>query len=243
MYRRSNLYNPKSKFPFRVSRSKIDLFIQCPRCFYLDRRLGISRPSIPAFTLNSAVDALLKKEFDLLRKRSQAHEIMKQYGIKAIPFSHPDIDEWRNNFKGKEYHHEGTNFIIFGAVDDIWENKKGEIIIVDYKATSTEREISLDDKWKMVFKRQIEIYQWIYKMSGFKVSKTGYIVYANAGRNKPKFDAKLEFRLTLHPHTGETSWVEPVLYEMKEVLDSNNVPKASGSCEHCSFVNSSKNII
>lgn len=240
MYRKTNLYNPKSKFPFKISRSKIDLFLQCPRCFYLDRRLGISRPSIPAFTLNSAVDTLLKKEFDLLRKRGQAHEIMKHYGIKAIPFDHPDIDEWRNNFKGKQYHHEGTNFIVFGAVDDIWENSKGELMIVDYKATSTQREISLDDEYKRAFKRQIEIYQWIYEMSGFKVASTGYIVYANAGKNRSKFDGVLEFELTLHPHKGETSWVETVLFEIKEVLDSDLAPKSSGKCEHCFFVKSSK---
>ena len=242
MYWKSNLYNPKSKFPFKISRSKIDLYLRCPRCFYLDRRLGISRPSIPAFTLNSAVDALLKKEFDLLRKRGQAHEIMKRYKIKAIPFDHPEMDEWRNNFKGKQYHHEGTNFIIFGAVDDIWENPKGELTIVDYKATSTEKEISLEDKYKQAFKRQIEIYQWIYKMSGFKVDKTGYIVYANAGKNRPKFDGVLEFELTLHPHIGNTDWIEPVIYEIKKALDKDKVPEASGECEHCFYVKSSKDV-
>ncbi|MEJ2441526.1 MAG: hypothetical protein P8Y06_01235 [Patescibacteria group bacterium] len=76
-------YNPKNKTPFKLSRSKIDLFLQCPRCFYLDVRLGIKRPSLPGFTLNLAVDELLKKEFDLLRKKGQAHELMKKYKIDA----------------------------------------------------------------------------------------------------------------------------------------------------------------
>ncbi len=47
---------------FKLSRSKIDLFLECPRCFYLGNRLGVSRPPGFPFTLNSAVDALLKKE-------------------------------------------------------------------------------------------------------------------------------------------------------------------------------------
>jgi CRISPR/Cas system-associated exonuclease Cas4 (RecB family) len=221
--------------PLKISRSKIDLFLECPRCFWLDVKKKIKRPSIPAFTLNSAVDILLKNEFDLLRKKGQKHEIMKRYKINAIPFEHPEINKWRNNFVGKDYHHEGSNLIIFGAVDDIWINPKNELIIVDYKATSTTKEISLDDKWKSAYKRQLEVYQWIYKMSGFKVSKTGYIVYANASKNEPRFDAKLTFELSLHAHKGDISWIEPTLFKIRKVLDSDEMPKHSVSCEYCSY--------
>ena len=62
--RTRNLFDPTSKEPFRLSRSKIDLFISCPRCFYQDRRLGVAQPPGYPFNLNSAVDTLLKKEFD-----------------------------------------------------------------------------------------------------------------------------------------------------------------------------------
>lgn len=165
-YRFSPLFDPKSTEPYKLSRSKIDLFLQCHRCFYLDRRLGIARPSIPSFTLNNAVDTLLKKEFDLLRENGEAHVLMKKYNIDAIPFKHPDIDIWRENFKGKSYHSRETNFIVTGAIDDIWQNPQGELLIVDYKATSTDRVISLQDEYKEGYMRQMEIYQWIFRNSG-----------------------------------------------------------------------------
>ena len=190
---------------------------------------------MPGFALNIAVDELLKREFDLLRKKGQAHELMKKYKIDAIPFDHPDIDTWRNNFVGKRYLQEGTNLLIFGAIDDLWINKKDELIIVDYKATSTIQEISLDDKWKQNYKKQLEIYQWIYKKSGFKVSKTGYIVYANASKNRAKFDGKLEFELTIHPHKGSTDWIEPTIFEIKKTLDSDELPNSGAECEHCLY--------
>ena len=38
---RSKLFDPDSATPFALSRSKVDLFLQCPRCFYLDRHLSI----------------------------------------------------------------------------------------------------------------------------------------------------------------------------------------------------------
>jgi len=65
--RTRNIYNPQDSNSFKISRSKIDLFIECPRCFYLDRRLGVGRPPGFPFSINSAVDALLKQEFDVYR--------------------------------------------------------------------------------------------------------------------------------------------------------------------------------
>lgn len=59
-------YDPESPDKFRISRSKVDLFLNCARCFYLDVRLGVKRPAGFPFNLNSAVDALLKKSLILL---------------------------------------------------------------------------------------------------------------------------------------------------------------------------------
>jgi len=230
-----SLYIPKSKFPYRLSRSKIDLFLHCPKCFYLDRRMGISRPGFPAFTLNSAVDYLLKKEFDILRKKGMAHELMKKYKIEAIPYYHKDLDIWRDNFKGKSYLHQGTNLIIFGAVDDLWVNKKEELLIVDYKSTSTQNEISLDDPYKKSYKKQMEVYQWIFRKSGFKVSDTGYFVFANASKNRPSFDRKLEFDLSIISYNGDDSWVDPTIFDIKKCLDSDKLPSSSETCEYCNY--------
>ncbi len=235
-YRFSPLFNPKSTEPYKISRSKIDLFMQCPRCFYLDRRLGIARPSMPTFTLNNTVDTLLKKEFDLLRANSETHELMKKYKIDAVPFKHPEIDRWRENFKGKSYHERDTNFIVAGAIDDIWQNKKEELLIVDYKATSTDRTINLNDEYKEGYKRQMEIYQWIFRNSGYKVSHTGYFVFANAGRNRARFDGKLEFDLSIISYTGDTSWISSTLQKIRIVLTSDTTPDFTFGCDYCDFV-------
>jgi len=228
-------YDPSAKEPFRISRSKIDLFLECPRCFYLDRRLGLGRPSMPGWALNSAVDQLLKNEFDLLREKKEQHKLMKKYHIDAIPFSHPDIDQWRNNFVGKQYLHPETNLLIFGAVDDLWLNKKEELLIVDYKATSTVKEISLDDEYKQGYKKQMEVYQWLFRKSGFKVNDTGYFIFANAGKNRPSFDGRLEFEVSIIPHKGDDSWVEPTILAMKKCLDSDKIPDADPECEFCRY--------
>lgn len=81
MKKRRNIYNPASSEPFKLSRSNVDLFLQCPRCFYLDRKLGISHPSGVPFTLNNAVDLLLKKEFDQYRDSKSVHPYIKDQSL------------------------------------------------------------------------------------------------------------------------------------------------------------------
>lgn len=229
------IYQPKQITPFRLSRTRIERFLNCPRCFYLESRLGLGHPSMPGFSLNTAVDELLKKEFDLLRNSKQTHELMRQYGIDAIPFQHPNMDKWRENFIGINYVHKPTNLEIFGAVDDVWINKNEELLIVDYKSTSTQEEISLESEYKQGYKKQMEVYQWLFKMNGFKVSPIGYFVFANADKNLPKFDGELKFIMTIIEHKGNTDWVEPTINQIYECLNKNIVPMANEDCEFCKY--------
>lgn len=235
-------YEPGAKAPYALSRSKVDMFLKCPRCFYLDQRLGVKVPSMPAFTLNSAVDHLLKKEFDVRRARGERHPLMAHYGIDAIPAAHEELDIWRENFKGIRTLHKKTNFELFGAIDDIWINPQGEYYIVDYKATSTVKEISLDDQWKKWYKVQAEFYQWLFRARDFKVNDIAYFVFANAVKDRKAFDAKLEFEVTVIAHKGDDGWVEPTLLKMKECLESNQVPPPTEECEHCQYIKKAKAI-
>lgn len=235
--RTKNLFNPKSTEPFRLSRSKIDLFINCPRCFYLDVRLGVGRPPGFPLTLNNAVDFLMKKEFDTHRVQKTKHPLMETYGIDAVPFDDPRLEEWRDALRrGISFFHEKTNLTLRGGVDDIWVSPEGEIIVVDYKATSKDEVITLDEAWKIQYKRQMEIYQWLFRQNGFKVSDTGYFVYVNGKTDKEALDGKLEFDVTIVPYTGKTDWIEKVIVDMKGCLMDDRIPKGNSECDYCNYV-------
>ena len=83
----------------------------------------------------------------------------------------------------------------------------------------------------------MEIYQWIFRKKGFDVSNMGYFVFANAGRNRDRFDGKLEFVLSILSYRGNDSWVEPALQGMKKCLDSDKIPTPGRECEYCRFTN------
>lgn len=231
-----NVYDPASSEPYRLSRSKIELFMNCPRCFYLDRRLGISQPPSFPFSLNSAVDTLLKKEFDIHRAKGTAHPLMKVYGIDAVPMPHEKIEEWRDALRrGIRHHHTATNFIVTGGIDDLWVNAQGELHIVDYKSTSKEQEVNIDAEWQVSYKRQMELYQWLFRKNGFKVSSTGYFVYCNGITDRKAFDGKLEFDVKLIPYEGSDAWIEDTLKEIEQCLKLDSLPKQGKDCDYCAY--------
>lgn len=220
---------------WRLSRSKIDLFKECPRCFYIDNKLGTARPPGFPFNLNSAVDKLLKKEFDIHRKAGTPHPLFAEYGIDAVPLQHPKIDEWRENFKGVTTLHEPTGFTVSGAIDDVWVGRDGKVYVVDYKATSKDGEVSLDAEWQDGYKRQMEVYQWLLRRNGLDVSDTGYFVYVNGRTDVDTFDNKLEFDIKIIPYTGSDAWVEEALFEIKKTLTSDALPESGEECDYCRY--------
>lgn len=234
-------FDPSSNDPFKVSRSKLDLFTECQRCAFLEMRLGVKRPSMPAFTLNNAVDELLKREFDIHRERASKHPLMERYGLDAVPLADERMDEWRDALRrGISYLHTPTNILVRGGIDDVWVNPAGEFIIVDYKATSKKEGPNSEDDLYDSYKRQMEIYQWLFRKNDFSVSPVGYFVYVNGKSDAKSFDGKLEFDVELIPYTGSNAWVEPAIFDMKKMLTSDEIPPigisfGGGPCVYCTY--------
>jgi CRISPR/Cas system-associated exonuclease Cas4 (RecB family) len=221
----------------KISRSKLSLFLNCPRCFFLNYKNKIKQPDGFPFTLNNAVDELLKKEFDYYRLKQEPHPNFKENNIKAVPFKHAKIDEWRDSLhKGIRYQIPETNIEIFGGIDDVWINTEtGNLMIVDYKATSKKGEVSLDADWQINYKRQVEIYQWLFRKNGFNVSNTAYFVYTNARKDVDRFDNQLKFKTSFIPYEGNASWIDNTIDDIRQCLGSNNIPEHGENCKYCKY--------
>jgi len=232
----------------KLSRSKIDLFVDCQRCFWLDLKKGIKRPPMFPYTINNAIDYLLKQEFDAYREKGESHPIMFENGIDAIPYQNEKLNEWRHNFTGVRHDHEATDFTVFGAVDDVWINPDGELIVVDYKATGAN-----EHKVQDSYRRQMEIYQWLLRRNKFKVSDVGYFVFARANKGHgfavsavtPHEGAPLKgvlpFDIFVESHKGDDSWIEETLLEARTTVDSDESPVAGENCPYCKYSRSVEN--
>ena len=235
---KSSLYSKDNIF--EISRSKFNDFLLCKRCFYLDRVLGVKVPDMPGWTLNSTVDELLKKEFDICRKNQVPHRVMIESNLlNIVPFNHPEMDKWRDALRGGiKYKYRDTNIIIKGGVDDVWFNvDTEEIIIVDYKSQASFNKVTTEDYLSNVFhesyKIQMDIYSFLFKMNGFKVSDISYFYVANCRKDLKGFNSKLVFDEILVPYKPRTHWIEDKIDEMIDVLNSKNLPPFNPFCQNC----------
>ena len=220
----------------KISRSKIDLFLECPRCFYLDVIKKVKRPLGYPFTLNNAVDSLLKKEFDKHRKEGTQHPIQVAFGLDAIPSNHEMIDKWRQSMHhGVVYKDEERGLHIYGGIDDLWINTNGEYHVIDYKATAKEQPVTELADWTAGYKRQMEIYQWLLRKNGLKVSNTAFFLYCTGDSGAESFDNKIQFHSHIIPYEGDDCWIEKVIVDLHTCLQSPTVPEKSETCPYCGF--------
>jgi len=219
----------------RISRSKVDLFIECPRCFWLNQKAKIKRPAGLPFNLNVAVDHLLKNEFDAYRGKGIPPRLEKE-GLQYIPASQENLSIWRNNFKGVVRLFGSLEINFFGAIDDLWIDNQGCYYVADYKATSKAEEVNLNADWQISYKRQVEFYQWLLRGNGLHVSNRAWFVYANGIKDDRAFGDTLHFKTKLIFYDGDDSWIEPVLERLTRCLELNAPPDASEACEFCRFV-------
>lgn len=236
--RKKCLYDPASSDPFPISRSAAEAWLSCPKCFWLHKRLGIRQPGPPAMMLNRAVDELLKKEFDQNRVSGTPHPLMAENGIDAVPFNHPELATWRSNFKGVKLFHKPTNFMLGGAVDDLWMASDGELFVADYKGTASAKDtpMTLDTIYRQGYKRQLEFYVYLLRGNGFRVSSRSFIVYAVGQMNAASLNGNLRFDLQLIEHLANIDWIEPTLANIKTTLMLDSPPPPALDCELCNYV-------
>ncbi len=223
----------------KLSRSAIEQYLNCKRCFVLAYRYKV-RPFMLPFTLNSGVDQLAKNEFDHYRSKQEPHPMFEEHGIDAIPFNHPDLDDWRNNFKGVRYLDKEKGYEFFGAIDDLWVTPDEKLIISDTKATC-KNVFDWEQTWQQydypkAYKRQLECYQFLLRKNGFEVLPDAYLVYYNGKKNEPFFNQRMEFDLHLIKiENCSDDWVEPAILEAKECL-SGEMPQPATKCENCNYL-------
>ncbi|MBT3445811.1 hypothetical protein HN450_03120 [bacterium] len=226
--------------PFELSRGKFSDFLSCKRCFYFDRVLGVKVPDMPGWTLNSTVDDLLKKEFDICREKQIPHRIMLKSNLENIvPYKDVRMDEWRDALRrGIKYKYKDSNITLKGGIDDLWyNNETQEIIIVDYKSQSSSRPVTTEDYLSSIYhenyKIQLDFYAYLFLMNNFLVSKTAFFYVANCRKHETGFNSKLIFDETLVPYRLKTHWIEEKIDEMISVLNSKKLPDINPFCQNC----------
>ena len=223
--------------PIKLSPSSLNLYLECPCCFWLDKRMGIRRPQPYPYALNAAVDLLLKEEFDSYRKKGEQHPLLLAHNIQAKLFSNQELlNQWRNNFSGIRYFDEELEATIFGAVDDVLEFPDGKLAALDYKSTGSTVATVYDR-----FQIQMDIYTYLLEKNGFPTVRKGYLAFYIVDK-KNGFNDRLPFRKEIKEIDTDPSDIPQLFREAVSLLRRVAPPPHSQDCQHGQWLQKASNL-
>ena len=219
----------------QLSPNSLNLFLECPHCFWLDKNLGIKRPPPYPYALNSAVDGLLKEEFDTYRQKNLPHPLLKENNIKAHLWPNQKLlNQWRNNFAGIRYFDQDLDATLFGAFDDVVELDDGKIAPLDYKSTGSSAANVYDR-----FQLQLDTYTFLMEKNGYQTPRKGYLAFYIVDKSRGFID-RLPFRKEIMEIETNPQDVYEIFKDGVACLKSPTPPAHSQDCQFKKFLDGAK---
>jgi len=216
-----------NKKPPQLSPNSLNLFFECPHCFWLDKNKNIKRPQPFPYALNMAVDILLKQEFDEYRKRGEVHPLIVAHKIPAKLFQNQELlNQWRSNFAGLRFYDKELGATLFGAVDDILEFEGGKLAPLDYKSTGSSVPTVYDR-----FQLQMDVYTYLLEKNGFQTPRKGYLAFYVVDKANG-FRDRLPFRKEIQEIETNPDDVPQIFKDAIEVLKRAEPPPHSAECKY-----------
>lgn len=225
-----------NKKNIKLSPNSLSLFLECPACFWLEKREQIKRPLGYSYLLNLELDSLLKDEFDTYRRLKHQPPVLESAKIKANLFANQKLlNQWRNKEVGLRYYDDKLDAILFGVIDDILESENGVLSPLDYKSTAKSVEKVYDS-----FQLQLDIYSFLLEKNGFKTSKTGYFVFYVVNKNKGFID-RIPFKKEILQVKTNSVGIYDIFKDAVKILRDGNMPKHSPDCTFALWADKVKN--
>lgn len=159
----------------KLSPSTINLMLECPRCFWLEKHKVWKRPVGVFPSLPGGMDMVLKKHFDKFMERGELPPEIREYGIGngyKLFNDKSRLDIWRNNRKGIQYKDKTSDILLVGAVDNILSKGK-KLIVLDYKT----RGYPLKDDTHEHYQAQMDIYNFLLRKNGYNTENYAYLLF------------------------------------------------------------------
>ena len=215
----------------RLSPSTLNLFLKCPRCFWLHFNKKSKRPRGIVSSLPGGMDKVIKEYFDKYRLKDELPpELKGKLEGKLMP-DLALIKKWRYWQTGLAYKDKETGAVLGGAIDDCLQNGKFYIFL-DYKTRRSppkEGWLVYSEKY---YKNQLSCYTLLLKENGYKVKNYAYLIYYFPKVVKEngvvEFDIKI-VKININIHEAKKNFLNAVK------LLQGEIPPRSPGCEYCNW--------
>ncbi|MGC8976773.1 MAG: PD-(D/E)XK nuclease family protein [Candidatus Ratteibacteria bacterium] len=217
-----------------LSANSLNLFRECPRCFYLYVKEGISRPRGPMPSIASGIDSLIKEYFEYFRKKE-----------KLPPFLEKKLEgKLITNLKKTYYYdiEDFKNYYLWGHLDEVIQLPDGLYIPLDHKTRASLPQREVHDAYKF----QLGIYSLLLKKeNNGKEVDFGYLIYYYPEKNLIDYNAIeikniINFSFEVKEVKIEIKEIKETINKAIESLEIGEIPESGKDCEYCKWIDKTK---
>lgn len=213
----------------RLSPSALNLFLECPKCFWLEYAKSIHRPRGIFPSLPGGMDLLIKVYFDKYRALGKLPpELKGKVDVQLFPDAEL-LNRWRNWRTGLVYEDPEIGAMLSGALDDLGV-KNSLYVPLDYKT----RGFDVKEGGEDFYKNQLNCYTLLLKENNLKPAGHAYLIYYI-----PK-DLKENgmVRFDIVPKRVDTDPQEALkVFRDAVTILKGPMPESHSVCEYCSWGN------
>ncbi|MGI6595238.1 MAG: hypothetical protein ACOX1Z_00840 [Candidatus Ratteibacteria bacterium] len=205
-----------------LSPSTINLYRECPRCFYLHMKYEIKRPRGPMPSIAIGLDSVFKKYFDYYRS------------LKDIP---PELKGEMDGhlieqLKATYYKDIRQGYTLLGKLDDCLVTERKTYVPLDHKTRA-----SVAASIHPAYQLQMELYCVLLEGNGMKTEDTAYLLYYYPLNVSPDEGAgSIMFGMDIKKVNVDMGHATVILEDAITCFEQKNLPDASEECEYCRWV-------
>lgn len=206
------------KKAIKLSASTLNLFVDCPRCFWLSLKKGLPRPSGPFPSLPVGMDSVIKKYFDTYRGKGQLPPILKGKISGQLALAMPKTLQYEDP----------SGYILYGRPDEYLELPGGLIVPLDHKTRASAPKALLP-----VYQNQLDVYSLLLEKNQYRTAGKAYLVYYHPAIGE--LHNGFPFETTVKEVETNPEAAEALLHRAIELLDRAEIPQSSDTCQFCAW--------
>jgi len=218
-----------------LSPSKLGVFKNCPRCFWLQENRKVKQPRGIFPSLPGGIDRVLKDWFDQYRLGvSLPPEIAGQLDG-SLYTDQAKLDKWRNWRSGLSATVGGH--VISGALDDLHMDVTGGLYSpLDYKSRGAPQK----GESARYYGHQMDLYALMIQANGMPITGKAYLVYywpLEVRRKAPPGNhANIVFGTEVVTLDADPNRATKMVMDAAACLQLSKPPQAMPDCDYCTYV-------
>lgn len=216
----------------RLSPSTLNVFLECPKCFWSELHEGVARPRGIFPSLPGGMDGLIKKYFDIYRAKGKLPpELVGKAGEVELFPDNELLNKWRNWRSALVYNDEESGAVLSGMLDDLGVAGGGmfkKFVPLDYKT----RGYDVKEGGESFYQNQLDCYGLLLRENKMPPADYAYLIYyipkeiSEGGMTR--FDV-VPKRVEINPDNALKNFRDAA------ALLSGPMPETHTECAYCVF--------